>query len=334
MTMPDTTMPADDRKSSEYGDARRTKFKFKSKRSRDDDDDQDSSRHKRRREDDGHRTRRHHHRHHGRRHRASGPIANDDPSAFDDTYTATTRSDQYMDPETAFRESLFDALADDEGAAFWEGVYGQPIHTYSDEYQTPKGELERMTEDEYAEFVRAKMWEKTHQHIIEERERMEKEKQRQKAEQKAQRESSRRMQDDHDSFQRSVEASLKRGEARRAKRKWKDIWASYTKGWEHVTAGAADKDLAVKDLLPWPVESGKVKHVSKEEVEHFIRSAPLSDDQVMAQLKVERVRWHPDKIQHKFGERGIDESTMKAVTAVFQVIDRMWSEMRDKGAKA
>ena len=37
---------------------------------------------------------------------------------------------QAKDPEAAFRESLFDAMADDEGAAFWEGVYGQPIHVY------------------------------------------------------------------------------------------------------------------------------------------------------------------------------------------------------------
>ncbi|KLU83995.1 hypothetical protein MAPG_03043 [Magnaporthiopsis poae ATCC 64411] len=34
-----------------------------------------------------------------------------------------------LDADAAFRESLFDAMADDEGAAYWEGVYGQPIHT-------------------------------------------------------------------------------------------------------------------------------------------------------------------------------------------------------------
>ncbi|GME24766.1 hypothetical protein BKCO1_23000144 [Neofusicoccum parvum] len=330
MAPPDIAEPQA-RRSDEYREARPTKFRFKSKRSREHSHNGDDSnrRHKRRREDEEHRRHRHH-RHRGQRH---SPVVNDDPSAFDDTYTATTRSDQYMDPDTAFRESLFDALADDEGAAFWEGVYGQPIHTYPQEYQTPAGELERMTEEEYAEYVRGRMWEKTHQHIIEERERLEKERQKRKAEEKAQRESTRRMHDDHNSFQRSVEASLKRGEERKAKKRWKEVWANYTKGWEDIAAGTADKELAVKDLLPWPVESGKVKHVSKEEVEHFFRSVPLPDDEVTTQLKTERVRWHPDKIQHRFGERGIDETTMKAVTAIFQVIDRMWSEMRDKKAK-
>ncbi|KAH7065317.1 hypothetical protein B0J12DRAFT_30866 [Macrophomina phaseolina] len=334
MASPDTEPPVQAHKSDEYRDARPTKFKFK-KRSRNDDDYGSSRRHKRGREDEGYTRRRHHHRrHHNSRHMSSSATANDDPSAYDDTYTATTRSDQYMDPDTAFRESLFDALADDEGAAYWEGVYGQPIHTYPNEYQTPTGELERMSEDEYAEYVRRKMWEKSHQHILEERERMEKERQKRKAEEKAQRERTRRMHEDHDSFQRSVEASLKRGEERKAKKKWKEVWASYLKRWEDIAAGAADKDLGVDDLLPWPVESGKAKHVSKEEVEHFFRSVPMADDDFTAQLKTERVRWHPDKIQQRFGERGISETHMKAVTAVFQVIDRMWSEMRDKKSRA
>ncbi|KAF4543125.1 uncharacterized protein LTHEOB_6859 [Lasiodiplodia theobromae] len=316
----------------EYRTARPTKFRFKSKRPRDHDRSDPSHRHKRRKgEDDG--QHRHHRRHHSRKHNRSTTV-NDDPSAYDDAYTATTRSDQYMDPDAAFRESLFDALADDEGAAYWEGVYGQPIHTYPIEHQTPTGELERMTDEEYAEYVRRKMWEKSHQHILEERERQDKERQKRKADEKAQRERTRYMQEEHDSFQRSVEASLKRGEERKAKKKWKEVWARYTKEWEDIAAGTADNGLAVKDLLPWPVESGKVKHVSKDEVEHFFRSVPLGEEELATQIKAERVRWHPDKIQHKFGERGIDEATMKAVTAIFQVIDRIWSEVRERKAKA
>ncbi|OJD34418.1 uncharacterized protein BKCO1_23000144 [Diplodia corticola] len=329
MASPDVSEPADVPKGDEYRAARPTKFKFKSKRSRDYDDYDSHHRHKRRKSENDDQRHGRRHRHHSRRH-----TVNDDPSAYDDAYTATTRSDQYMDPDAAFRESLFDALADDEGAAYWEGVYGQPIHTYPMEQQTPTGELERMTDEEYAEHVRRKMWEKSHQHILEERERQDKERQRRKAEENAQRERTSRMHEDHDSFQRSVEASLKRGEERKAKKKWKEVWARYTKRWEDIAAGAVDRDVAVEDLLPWPVETGKVKHVSKEEVERFLRSVPLEGDEVATQLKTERVRWHPDKIQHRFGERGIDEATMKAVTAIFQVIDRKWSEVRERKAKA
>ncbi|KAL1649904.1 hypothetical protein SLS58_001280 [Diplodia intermedia] len=334
MASPDVAEPADGPQGDEYRTARPTKFKFKSKRSRDYDSHDSHHRHKRRKGEDDDSRHRHRHRRDSRRHKRSTATVNDDPSAYDDTYTATTRSDQYMDPDAAFRESLFDALADDEGAAYWEGVYGQPIHTYPIEQQTPTGELERMTDEEYAEYVRRKMWEKSHQHILEERERQEKERQRRKAEEKAQRESTGRMHEEHESFQRKVEASLKRGAERKSKRMWKEVWASYTKGWENIATGAVDKDLGVEDLLPWPVETGKVKNVSKEEVEHFFRSVPLEGDDIATHLKTERVRWHPDKIQHRFGERGIDEATMKAVTAIFQVIDRMWSELRERKAKA
>src|SRR5436853_946524 len=50
-----------------------------------------------------------------------------------------------ISPEAAFRESLFDAMADDEGAMFWESVYGQPIHNYPKTYVNQRtGKLEQM----------------------------------------------------------------------------------------------------------------------------------------------------------------------------------------------
>ncbi|KAJ4304391.1 hypothetical protein N0V88_002004 [Collariella sp. IMI 366227] len=65
-------------------------------------------------------------------------------------------------------------MADDEGAAYWESVYGQPIHVYSrpshSSHSHPSnGQLERMTDDEYASYVRQKMWEKTHAGLLEAR---------------------------------------------------------------------------------------------------------------------------------------------------------------------
>jgi len=38
------------------------------------------------------------------------------------------------DPIERFQESLFDALGDDEGAAFWKEYIGQPIHNYPNTY--------------------------------------------------------------------------------------------------------------------------------------------------------------------------------------------------------
>ena len=46
----------------------------------------------------------------------------------------------------------------------------------------------------------------------------------------------------------------------------------------------------------------------------------------MKALKAERVRWHPDKVQQRFGG-GVDEGTMRVVTGVFQVVDAVLKEV-------
>jgi hypothetical protein len=231
-----------------------------------------------------------------------------------------------MDPDLAFRESLFDAMADDEGAQFWEGVYGQPIHTYPDVKQGPDGELERMTDEEYTAFVRAKMYEKTHQHLIEEKARRDSaKKEREKLAKEAAKEEREAMK-----FRRKVEESLKRGEERKTRKAWSEKWETYTQKWEMLGKGAAKVAIA---SIPWPVESGRRKDVALKEVEKFFLYAPSAGQPTEARLgkvlKTERVRWHPDKIQQKLGGQDVSEDVMQAVTAVFQVIDQMWSELRD-----
>lgn len=226
-----------------------------------------------------------------------------------------------MDPDTAFRESLFDALADDEGADFWQGVYGQPIHVYSPYYPastSPDGEtsndpnnpkLERMTDDEYAKYVRKKMWAKSHEHILEERRRREEERKRKKA-----------TDEEGRKWQAGVEEALRRGEERRKRNRWKIVWEGYLAGWE-----------GKKGDIAWPVEGGKMKDVRAEEVEKFFKGVGgIGGVDLGEVLKKERVRWHPDKMQQRAGGAGIDAGTMKVVTAVFQIVDRLWSEMRER----
>lgn len=323
--------------SDQYSSSKRTRFRFKSRRPRaeEGDDDLHSSREKRRRhseKDDhrSHRHRRHHHCSRRRREQQSGP--KDDPSLYDDTYLPNSRSEQYMDPDQAFRESLFDALADDEGAAYWEGVYGQPIHTYPNTKTGPEGELERMSDEEYAAYVRARMYEKSHEHIIEERQCREQERQRRNA----WRDRTRHMEAERDEFQKRVQESLQRGEARKAAKQWKEAWASYNRRWDELKNTAdhnSNAEVPIRDAIPWPVLSGKRRDVSKEEIENFLCNAPASENDSGTLLKAERVKWHPDKIQQRFGERGIDAETMKSVTTVFQVLDRMWNDQRDRKPK-
>lgn len=228
-----------------------------------------------------------------------------------------------LDPETAFRESLFDAMADDEAASYWEQVYGQPIHVYSNEKVGPQGELERMTDDEYAAYVRQKMFEKTHAGLLEEKARREQQRERRERERQDRRrerdENARRSRKLHD----DMEQSLRRGEARRLRKEWDGLWGDYVDGW-----AAWDGDVA---KLPWPVKGGRRKGIEEEDVRTFfvqgLNLEMVGERALATQLKEERVRWHPDKIQQRLGGV-VDEELMRDVTAIFQLIDRLWGQTR------
>jgi len=348
MTTPEVATTATDdveNAEDELSSSKRSKFRFKSKRHqphhRHIDDDPSSHRPSKRPKSSRRHSSsddRHHHRSKRRKTMRTPP---DDPSLYDDTHIANASSTKYLNPDTAFRESLFDALAVDEGAAFWEGVYGQPIHTYPTTRPGPEGELERMTDEEYTSFVRARMWEKSHGYLMEEKERRKEARARRREWEKK----TGRMEKEKSGFEKAVEESLKRGAERKTSKRWKERWQGYLDGWEKLKAlgadpvgGQTEKDSVLRNKISWPVESGRWKDVNKEEVENFLRHAPLAENaaadeaqsDLLGILKTERVRWHPDKIQQRFGSLGIDEGVMQAVTAVFQVIDRMWSELRER----
>lgn len=315
---------------------RRTKFRFKSKRApRSASPDRDARPHRRHRssrrdreghgaeDDEQHRSRagsrhRSERSHRRPRHRASRRDEDAAPAhGFADEGPA-------LDPDAAFRESLFDAMADDEGAAYWEGIYGQPIHIYPQEVPNRKtGELERMTDEEYAAHVRQKMWEKTHAGLMEEKAKRAK---RREERARRDREAEARMEEER-RIQQEVERSLKRGEERKKRREWAERFRDYGTGWESWDGGA--------DKIPWPTKSGRRRDVDEEEVRaFFVRGLDLEtlgEKEFAARLKEQRVRWHPDKVQQKLGGREkADEHVMKDVTMVFQVIDTLYDDLRSK----
>jgi hypothetical protein len=234
-----------------------------------------------------------------------------------------------MDPDSAFRESLFDALADDEGAAYWEGVYGQPIHVYPKTKEGPKGELEQMDDEEYATYVRNRMWEKSHQHIVEERQRREEQRRKDKLREE-QESSSRAYPTDFDSM---IDAALQRGESRKRRRSWEQAWKDYTEKWTRLIQRSKETESSTSEaaeitssLIPWPVISGKLEDVSKETVRNFFQRHPPED--LPSLLKVERVQWHPDKMQQRLRGQALNDDIAKMVTAVFQIVDDMWAEIK------
>ncbi|KAJ9603022.1 hypothetical protein H2200_012317 [Cladophialophora chaetospira] len=312
-------------------DQRPKRFRFKSK-SEDDHSNPSSDKHKRRR---------HHHSSHGsrKRRRPSRSPQNDPPQH---------PSSSYLPSDQAFRESLFDAMGDDEGAAFWENVYGQPIHNYPNTYEDEEtGELERMTDEEYAQFVRRKMWEKSWEGIEaakeEKRKEREREKQRLREEENAKDWARQDRQDAH-IFDTEIEASLRRGERRKERKRWQQLWEDYLRRWDDLKALAQNRQkpendseqLFLRNKIAWPIESGVRKDITREEIERFVRkgtagydAAELMDPFANA-IKIERVRWHPDKIQQRYGFMEIDESTLKSVTATFQALDDIWTEIRNR----
>ncbi|KAJ5463946.1 hypothetical protein N7475_007081 [Penicillium sp. IBT 31633x] len=307
----------------EYTNASRSrKFRFKSSSSRhskDKHDDNDSI-HRHRKRSHRHRSRTEDDKHSKRRRRDH----NEDNGAPDTPHLSTN---------DAFRESLFDALGDDEGAQYWEHVYGQPIHNYNvpEVPKGPQGELEQMTEEEYVSYVRSRMWERTREGMLEAQARLRAERMQKKKE-----ESRSRAEDERRAFERAMDDSLRRGaERKRAKRSgWGERWAEYLESWETIgrvrdenEKGGVAKPL--RNLLFWPVHSGKRADVQPQAVEEFMRHAPAPAD-LLGTLKVERIRWHPDKIQHRYGSLGIDDVVMRSVTEVFQIVDRLWNEERER----
>lgn len=272
----------------------------------------------------------------------------------------------YDNSNAAFRESLFDALADDEGAAYWENVYNQPIHVFArSTVENANGELEEMNDDEYSAYVQTKMWEKKNPHIVLERERKEKQRLEEEEERARQREEYVRKKqraawereqyygakkfagleadDDYeyvfDFDDRKGSASKRVDENAKEQHEYREAWKKYLSDWDILKAellnapnpepsnNAKSKHPAKR--IPWPVLQSKP--VIKPNIEDFMRKMPRekngpSREQV---LKAERVKWHPDKVQQRFAG-AVDEGTMKIVTGVFQVVDALLEEERKR----
>ena len=259
--------------------------------------------------------------------------------------------------QDAFRASLFDALADDEGAAaYWESVYNQPIHIYPRATTVnEQGELEQMSEAEYVEYVKQKMWERKNPEIVQER------KQKERERKLGEEEKTRR----RDEFvRRKEQAAWERSQRPRRDRdmglvtsepislngpqqqEYTSAWADYLAAWDELKHDLLAQRSASEDeikttidpskRIPWPVLPSQTP--IKANIQDFMRHVPSSSllggesgagKSRLQILKAERVRWHPDKVQQRFGG-AVEEGTMKLVTGVFQVVDSLVEEERKR----
>lgn len=326
------------------------KFRFKTGTS-------DPRKRKHRSKDRGHR-RHHKHRKDRREDNHEEQVAH--PFPREPTDPDRTREE---DPGAAFRDSLFDALADDEGAAYWENVYSQPIHVYArPTVQTPKGELEEMDDDQYAAYVQMKMWEKKNPHIVLERERKAKQQREEEEErtrrreefirrkeraawQRAQEHGARRfagLEDDDQSHEYVFDSAGKTNSASEREshstklEQFQQAWSRYLAAWDRLKVDLLnERDDTSRSRqgsdasrrIPWPVMNAKP--VIRSNIEDFMRHIPREYDgrTKLQLLKSERVKWHPDKMQQRFGGK-VEDGTMKLVTGVFQVVDMIWEEAK------
>ena len=290
--------------------------------------------------------------HERRRHREERPIHRTKRSRHTSTNTSTStvpplsqpqadgaedesstdprfQPEQGLDPDTLFRESLFDAMADDEGAAFWSGVYDVPIQpTPPLKMDEEKGVLEQMTEEEYAAHIREQMWRKTNAAFLEEKERRE---ERRKREARVREEEKRKAREQRD-FEVGIEESLRRGRERKQRlageRQRRQRWVAYTAAWEKLTTQSSSVPA-----IPWPVMSGRAADVERAEVEKFYMDCAVAGEvetekaELAKVLKTERVRWHPDKMQQKLGM--LDSGVLEKVVEVFQIVDGLWGRYKD-----
>lgn len=238
------------------------------------------------------------------------------------------------DDDDIFREALFDALSDPEGAEYWEKLYGQPIHVYPRPVvvNPETGKRELVTDGEYVAYVRRKMWEKTHEGYLESRrKRMEEQgrrlqeefeqreaEERRKADDRRRKEAQRRMEE-------RLDRALRQAEKRRQTQTEGLAFADYVARWN-----TWDGDQAT---IPWPTKNGSSEGITERDVRSFflrgLNLKGLGTGAFNAKLKEHRVRWHPDKMQQKMGGRAkVDGDTMADITMTFQVIDTLYNDTR------
>lgn len=259
------------------------------------------------------------------------------PSSITASYYAN------LDPDTAFRESVLDALSDAQGAAFWQRVYGVDLSTIPrTKTDSVTGATKRTTDDERVAYARRSIFEAQNGPYIEDQERRRRsratttttteetsrrhvedsrraERERRERKERARAaEAHRRMQDD-------IARSLRRGEERRKRAETKETFNEYSKLWNEWNGD--------QTTIPWPTPSGGRSGITEREIRSFLvyglELKVVGGKEFLSRLKEQRVRWHPDKMQQKVGGKDkVDRGVMADITMVFQVIDTLYDDIR------
>ncbi|CAG8610419.1 20795_t:CDS:1 [Cetraspora pellucida] len=207
-------------------------------------------------------------------------------------------------------QHLFDVLAEDEVDHYSNRLY------YEGETCDPKG-IDRMSEDDYAAFIRKGMYEKQHkQELKEQRKKEEEFKQKQRAKQRRMAE----MQAEQQRLMRHYQAEQIRLQEMKHERR-----ASYLARWNQFDING-QSSIMFKDI-PWP--TADIKRLSKVDVEDFLLSTIKDNSEIRSILRQEQIRFHPDR-WHRWIKRMPSErqkkKIMETVTDISRIINVLCEE--------
>ncbi|CAN8096781.1 unnamed protein product [Discula destructiva] len=260
------------------------------------------------------------------------------PLSSSSSYSASAMSPDYqhLDPDAAFRESILDALADQDGAAYWRGVYGVDLTTIPRTKTDPAtGEPVRTTDEERVAYGRRMIFEAQNPRYVTDQERRRKKmdearkrhiEQSQRADQeRRQRKERVRVAEAQRRIQEEIERSLRLGEDRKRRAAQKERFDQYAALWAEWGGEQA--------AIPWPTLSGGRSDITERGIRSFlVRGLDLKAagaKEFLVRLKEQRVRWHPDKMQQRMGGKDkIEKDVMADITMIFQVIDTLYDDTR------
>lgn len=214
--------------------------------------------------------------------------------------------------EARFRDKLFDAMDDDDRLDRLEASLNAHIPSrYSDQHQrqhqssssTTGLDPSQMNDEEYAEWIRKGMWERTHKSEVDAETQREREREQR-------RERDRRARDEIEREEKEREVKRRRIREEKEKRRKQDAYRDYKTRWDHLTRTAASiassssssssLNLLPLTSLPWPtfLPLSTVDDLTKDSISSFL----LASDHIDARDKTRKQRireallaYHPDR---------------------------------------
>ena len=243
--------------------------------------------------------------------------------------------------EAHFRSKLFNMMEDDERLDALEASFNSHAHIphrwgspgeCSSATKEADADINTMTDEEYAEWIRRGMWRRTHREEIEAEERKQGEKKRRKEMERAARKAYQEEQRQKE-MRRATRRAEKEAESRR------DAWVTYQSSWSKLQARAAtaldrygaEPPLLTFSSIPWPVftypEAPEV--LTKEAISQFLFSSDHSLDKSHKQrIRDALLAYHPDRFVGRYISL-VQPSHQKAVNEGVGRVVRVLNDLQE-----